>query len=71
MSDWQHERMEMPRIGPLGWALVVAGQPAEHELLASTKDLLSTMQAEDGRWPSTTGHDVAVTLAALRTLADR
>lgn len=22
MSDWQHERMEMPRIGPLGWALV-------------------------------------------------
>ncbi len=55
----------------LGWALVVAGQPAEHELLASTKDLLSTMQAEDGRWPSTTGHDVAVTLAALRTLADR
>lgn len=27
MSDWQHERMEMPRIGPLGWALVVLRAP--------------------------------------------
>ena len=63
--------MDADQLAWLGWSLVVAGQPAEHELLATTKDLLSTMQAEDGRWPSTSGHDVAVTLAALRTLSDR
>lgn len=63
--------LDADQLAYLGWSLVVAGQSPDHELLATTKDLLSTMQADDGRWPSTTGHDVAVTLAALRTLADR